>query len=386
MADNTYDQIADTIQTAGPAGTVDFLVNLFREQKKYYELFELLKMQARLKLGLPILYTDDGDELSEEQRNQLEDALIEACREVGGMLLDEDRIREGWYYLRPVGDKQPVIDALHRAKVDEENVEDLIEVALQEGVDPEFGFQLVLDHYGTCNSITTFEQQIAPQPSAVQRPIAALLLKHLHEELRGSLTADIAQREGNDPTEATIGEMIASREWLFDNSGYHIDTSHLSSTVRFAKVLNDPELLKLARDLTLYGQCLDPQFQYEQQPPFDDFYDAHLLYFNAIIGDEIDESLAFFKEKAQASDIRQEGSLAIETYISLLSQSGKHAEALDAALSLIPAGVHTQNIAPSLIELSEAAGDFGKLSEHCKSRDDLLGFATSMLQGSDLKK
>ena len=34
------------------------------------------------------------------------------------------------------------------------NIDELVEVLLQEGVDVERGFQIVLDSYGTCNSIT----------------------------------------------------------------------------------------------------------------------------------------------------------------------------------------------------------------------------------------
>ena len=40
------------------------------------ELFEALKMQARLNLGLPLLFDDTGDNLSDEVGKKLEDSLV----------------------------------------------------------------------------------------------------------------------------------------------------------------------------------------------------------------------------------------------------------------------------------------------------------------------
>ncbi|EAQ82094.1 hypothetical protein DSM3645_00230 [Blastopirellula marina DSM 3645] len=381
LSASPYDEIRSALDQQGAEAALQRLSDEFRKEKKHYELFESLKMLARLRLGLPLLYADAGEDLSEEKRDALEDALIEICREVGTLLLDEGRIREGWYYLRPVGDKEPVLRAIRDADFDEEDtLDDVIEVALHEGIAPELGFGLLLEHHGTCNAITTYEQQFAGLPPARQQPLAAKLLKHLHDELSATLKADIAHQEGSDPTEATLAEMIAPRDWLFSTGGYHIDASHLAATVRFARVLDDPELLRLALDLTAYGERLDPQLQYEQPVPFTSTYPHNALFFQALLGENYDEALKHFREKAEASDIRREGSLAIETYISLLARTGKASEALDAALRMIPEGVHTMGIAPTLVELSNASGDYEKLAAFCQNRNDMLGFITSLLQ------
>ena len=68
---------------------LDKAAALLREQKRYHELFEVLKMQTRRRIGLPVLYAESGDSLSDEQRTKLEDGLIAACREVGTLLLEE---------------------------------------------------------------------------------------------------------------------------------------------------------------------------------------------------------------------------------------------------------------------------------------------------------
>lgn len=381
MSASPYDEIRSALDQQGAEAALERLSDELRREKKHYELFESLKMLARLKLGLPFLYSDSGEELSEEKRNALEDALIEVCREVGTLLLDEGRLREGWYYLRPVGDKEPVLRALREADYDDEDIlDDVIEVALHEGIDPELGFRLLLEHHGTCNAITTYEQQFAGLPPARQKPLASQLVKHLHEELSATLKADISHQEGKDPDEATLAEIIEPRDWLFSTGGYHIDASHLAATVRFARVLDDPELLRLALDLTAYGRRLDPQLQYEQPVPFTDTYPHNALFFQALLGENYDQAMQHFREKAEASDIRREGSLAIETYISLLARTGKASEALDVALRMIPEGVHTMGIAPTLVDLSNASGDYEKLAAFCQNRNDMLGFITSLLQ------
>ncbi|PQO46147.1 hypothetical protein [Blastopirellula marina] len=379
MSQDIFDQFRQQIQSVGMEAAIDQMIEYFRQEKQHYPLFEMLKLRARAKMGLPLMFTGGVEDLSGERRDQLEDALVEACDEVGRMLLDEGKIREGWYYLRPVGDKAPVVAALEQVEVDEENLEDLIEVALYEGVAPELGFRWMLEHYGTCNSVTTYEQQLASLPPAAQKPLAEILLDHVYDELTATVTADISHQEGRDPEETSLIEMIGPRDWLFANSAYHIDTSHLAATVRFSRVLSDPPHLRKALELVDYGTRLDPAFQYEQAAPFTELYPSHKLYFQTLLGEDTEAGLAYFREKAEASDIRREGSLAIETYIELLSRLGKHDEALDTALRLIPPGVHTIGVAPTLLQLSQNANDFERLAEHSKEQEDMLGFATALL-------
>ena len=166
MAQDVFEQFRQQIQDAGMDAAIERMIEHFRAEKQHFQLFEMYKIRARARLGLPLLFPGTTEDLTPEQRDQLEDALVEACDEVGRMLLDEGRVREGWYYLRPVGDKAPVIAALEQAEVDEENLADLIEVALYEGVAPRIGFGWLLEHSGTCNAITTYAQQLAGLPPA----------------------------------------------------------------------------------------------------------------------------------------------------------------------------------------------------------------------------
>src|SRR5688572_4618149 len=125
----TIDSLDASLAAAGPAGALQALADRFRAEKKYHELFEALKMGVRFKLGLPILPGDGAtsDELPEATRLKLEEGLVEACRQVGELLLAEGKVREGWMYLRPVGDKLAAAQLINRISPDEDNTEELIE-------------------------------------------------------------------------------------------------------------------------------------------------------------------------------------------------------------------------------------------------------------------
>src|SRR5262245_35200608 len=100
-----FDQLQSALAAGGAEAALARAADMLRQEKKYHELFEVLKMQLRRKLALPILASEAADGLSPEQRTKLEDGLIEACRDVGTALLKQGQVREGWMYLRPVGDR-----------------------------------------------------------------------------------------------------------------------------------------------------------------------------------------------------------------------------------------------------------------------------------------
>lgn len=374
-----FDQLEKAVADEGIEAALEQLAQQLLAKKAYRELFEARKMQVRHRVGLPPLYSEAGEELTDDVRDKLEDGLLEACREVGMLMLDEGNIREGWMYMRPVGDSEAVAKVLRGIDIDDENVDELVEVALSEGVDTTFGYQLVLDHYGTCNSITTFETELIHRSRREQQEAAKLLLRHVHDELCQSLKSDIAHQEGNEPAEATIADLIADREWLFQENSYHIDTTHLASTVKFSRILEDEESLRLALDLTDYGRRLSSQFQYQGEEPFADIHPSHGLYFQALLGEKVDEAIEFFKNKAETIEINEHGTASIEVYADLLARIGRPQQAMDELLRLMPDGVQSIGLAPSLFELAQNSNNYDRLLEYCRERDDLLGFATSLV-------
>lgn len=382
MVASEFDVVEAALKSGGVTAALEALSRELREARKYHELFESLKMQVRHRLGLPLLYGDSGDELSEAVRNQLEDGLIAACREVGTCLLREGRVREGWLYLRPVGDKRAAAELLRTVEAEDERVEELIDVCLREAVDVERGFQLVLSNYGTCNAITTFESEMPRHSRADQRIAAEQLLRHLHRELLGNVKADIGRQEGQTPAETTLRELVAERPWLFQELSYHVDTTHLAAVVRFSRLLDQPELLRLALDLTEYGRRLHSQFQYAGDEPFAELYPSHASFFQALLGEDRDAALAHFRQQAEACDASQTGTGPIEVYIDLLARVGRAGEALEASLRLMPGTTPSQGLAPTLLDLAQQSGHYELVAQHCKDRVDLLGFTAALVHAN----
>ena len=381
-ADSDFDALAARLKTDGPDGALDLLAERLRAEHKYHELFDALLMRSRQRLGVPIIHTTAIDDLAEPLRSQVEAAYLDACREVGKLLLADGALREAWMYLRPVGDKAMLAEAIRKIEPDDENLQDLIEIALHEGIAPAWGYQLVLDHYGTCNAITTFEGAVLGRPRADQQAAAERLVGHLHRDLLSSVCAEIAKQAGQQPVETTLATLVADRDWLFLENNYHVDTTHLNSTVRFARLLEDRAAVELAWDLTEYGRRLGRQFQFAGEEPFVDAYAASGLFFAAQLGRQVDEAVAYFGERARAIDAEQQGTAAAETFVVLLVRLGRLDEAIAAAAELIPPGTRTTGLAPSLLELSRQAGRYERLMQACRERGDLIGFAAGLLSAS----
>jgi len=382
MSAAAFDDLQSALASGGADAALAQAADLLRREKKHHELFEVLKMQLRRRLGLPLLASEAADGLPEQQRAKLEDGLIEACREVGSALLKEGQIREGWMYLRPVGDRAEAAKLLAQVEATDENYEDLIDVCLHEGVDIGRGYGLVLEHFGTCNAITQYDSAIVRRPRSEQAPAARRLLAQVHADLLASVKADITRQEGQQPKEQTLRDLLLDREWLFQDNAYHLDTTHLAATVRIARVLSEPADLRLALDLTEYGRRLSQQFQYHGDEPFAETYPANALYFQALLGQNIQEAALYFQTKAELLDPQHHGYGAIETYIDLLSRLGRHAEALAAAVKFDVGSIQPLGNAPPLVELARKSGEYTSVLAHCRQKQDLLGFTAALVQSA----
>jgi hypothetical protein len=158
-----------------------------------------------------------------------------------------------------------------------------------------------------------------------------------------------------------------------------VDASHLGAIVRYGRLLTAREDVRVAWELTHYGCRLHENFRQPGEEPFTDVYPHHALFFAAQLGERMDEAVAHFAERAGAVDVRQHGTAAVEVYAILLARLGRQAEAIR-AMARIPAGISTSRFAPSLMELSEQAGEFKTFQEVCQRRGDLLGYAIGRLE------
>ena len=357
------------------------IVQHFRESRQPMELFEALKMQIRNKLGLPLIQADGEPTGTEDAERQLEAGLLDACREAGTMLIEDGRISEGWMYLRPTGDNALAKNLIDAIEINDDNYDDMIQVLLHEGVDVGRGYQAVLDHQGTCNSITLYEQSLSQRSKPDQRLAAHCLLNHLYDELSTMVRNDIAEREAPASDDESLADMIQSRRWILDEGGYHLDTTHLAATVRIAAILDQREQIQRAWELTQYGRRLNHQFQYPGDEPFVDFYPAYSAFFSTLLGEDVEAGLKYFERKAKSVDVLQHGTGSIETYIDLLDRVGKHSEAIRSAIQMVPNDVPPQRLVPMLIDIADRAkqtGDqsaFESILQYCEDQNDVLGYA-----------
>jgi hypothetical protein len=386
MSGNLFDQLQRTISAGGVAKALAELSQQLRSDKRYFDLFSARLMEGRHRLGLPVATTDGLDDLAEPLRTQMEQVYLDACREVGHLLLAERRLGEAWMYLRAVGDKASLTEALTAQGPGQENVDEFVQLAVHEGLAPARGFETVLENYGVCNAITMFDSTMYNRPLADRQQVAAILVRKLHKELSENLKAEIARQEASQPKEKTIEQLVAERDWLFLEDAYHIDTSHLHSVVRFARVLQDADALRLAVDLTEYGRRLSTSYQFQTDEPFAEPYLAHGLFFRGQLGQQVEEAVKYFGDKARTLDQEEHGVGPAEIYVALLSRLGRHREAFAAAAELIPPGTQTTGFAPTLLELARAGGDYQALLDLCRQREDVLTYAAGLAESKTARK
>ncbi|HEY1066785.1 MAG TPA: hypothetical protein VGE52_11770, partial [Pirellulales bacterium] len=378
---DAFDVLQAKLSSEGPEAALETLGQQMLAEKRFHELFDVRRMQARHKLGLSVLLSIPLDDLDEATQSRLEELQLAACREVGELMLKQGDIPGAWIYLRIVNLKKPVAEALEAYEPQEEELDVLIQVALGQGVAPRRAFEWILEYYGTCNAVTMFERESEQLRGEARESCAALLVSHLYKDLLGSLRREIARQEGSEPEEAKIEAMVADRDWLFADNAYHVDTSHLSMVVRFARWCTQPESLTQALDLTAYGRRLAATFQYETEQPFKDLYADHARFFEAQLGRNVDANVAFFRKKAEEFRAEEVGLLPAETCVALLTRLKRYPEAFDAHVAFIPAQARTADFAMSLVELACVSGQMDRWQALCKERGDRMGFVAALLSG-----
>ena len=338
---NFFDRLTETVQQSGPVEAAKFLVDSMRSQQRYTELFEALKMYHRMELGLPAVQTD----------------LAGANSKIGGISEAlQDKLDK-----RLIGDRVAAAEAMKDVAVNQDNLDTVLGLLVHEAVDVKRGTQLSLEMRGTCNTITMLDSVVSMRGRDDQQLAVGVLVEHVHQELLNSLRSDLARRENwaeahLESNEQSVEKLLGSRPGLLKDGTYHLDTTHLASTVRFARILDDKKQLRLALDLAQYGRQLHPQYQYPSEEPFADLYPMSIAWFRAILGEHVDAATKLFLQKTESIDPQEHGTIAIETYADLLTRVGKPEEAMRFLIKRMPKGMRPFGIAPSLIELAEASG------------------------------
>lgn len=346
-------------------------------ERDWTTLFEARLMQARRRLGLPIDCRLLDDQ-SADVRAQLEEAYHQACVEAADGLIADNRLVDAWPYLRAAGEQRRMADALAAATPDEENAEELIQLALHEGVAPAVGFRWLLEQFGTCNAVTTIDGLAGYLDAAELRPCAEVLVGWMHRELTDSVAAHIEREEGARPA-GELADWLPPRPWLFEHELSHVDASHLGSTVRMSRLATDPATLRLAVDLAEYGARLHESQRFAQPPPFEDVYAAHVLWLKALLGEQTDEAVAYFRGQVDSHPDEYSRPACVEEYVGLLSRVGRESLALAELGELVDPKDPLPAAAPTPLELARACGDWDAYDRLVQRRGDAVGYAAGLI-------
>jgi hypothetical protein len=373
---NSFNLLEQALRDGGVEAAFDFLGRKFREDKSYPRLFEARLMKKRYELGLPILQVEPLSDLPEEIRKSYNEAFTQAAREVGTLFLDDGDVLRAWPYFRAIGENSPVASAIERLEP-QEDMGPIIEIAYHEGVHPRKGFELILSNYGICRAISSFQQYPGQDG---REECLRLLIRTLHHDLTESLKRTIARSEGQTPEITSISDLISGRDWLFEDNNYYIDTSHVVSIIQLCVDSHDREILTLALELTDYGARLSPMYQFRGNPPFEDVYEDHGIYLRALLGKNVEEAIAHFRNKMEKSEPNELNSSAAQVLVGFLARLSRYREAIEVSRQYLAQLDSTQLSCPSVLQLCQMAEDYEQLMKFSKEQGDLLAFAAGALQ------
>ena len=374
-----YERLQATLAARGPAAAVDELVAELRKGDDTQGLFYALLMKKRVELGVSPFPTGPANELPPETHEPYEDAIRDAGRHVGGLLLARKEYAKAWAFYRMLNEPEPVRDALEAfTPGPDDDVYPIIEIAWQGGLLPKKGFDLVLDRHGICSAITMVSgSDLASNPDLREYCITNLA-RALHAQLTERVRNDLTGRGVAVPDGATIPQLVNLDPALFADDAYHIDTSHLSSVVQMSTQLPPGAGVNFARELCAYGRKLAPNLQGNNDAPFEENYADYLAYLNVIAGENVEEGLKRFEAKA-AREAAEGATYAAQVYVNLLLKADRPGEALAAAKRFLLAEDDRNLICPGVNELARRVGDFAALSEAAKARNDAVGYLASLI-------
>jgi len=384
MSQIPFSKLEQAKNSAGPAAAIDALIETLTQRKDYDQLFDALLLRKRFEMGLPLVRPTSADNIPDDKLEEFENCYIDTARRIGMHYLEDGNIPRAWMYLRHIREAGPVREALE--KIDpqrdaSEETDELIGVALYEGAHPTKGLQIMLRVNGTCNTITALDQHMPHLEPGDRRQAAKLLVNELYADLCHTVQQEVQQQLAGVPTGDSLRELIKERDWLFENDNYHIDVSHLNAVVRFARFLDpeDPELDK-AMQLAEYGSQLAEQFQYPADPPFDNFYPAHLQFFHVLADEGREEGLEYFRRKIEEEPDEEDRPMVAYVLVDLLMRINRLGEALEVARQ------HLSDIEDpngfSFSKLCEQAGRLDTLLECARHREDLVNYTAALIEGN----
>jgi hypothetical protein len=377
--DAVFAKVRQQLAAHGPEAALDAVMTELTQTGDFKNVFYAMLVRERLALGVSPFPLAPATELPPSSHEAYENAIRTTARHVGGLLLEKGDIAQAYPYFRMIGELEPV-----RAAIDnltpgpDDDIYPLVEIAWQQGVSPEKGFDFILDRSGVCSAITMVSSSDWQANPALRDYCVKRLVKALHAQLRERLATDLTSRGTPAAEGESITQILAAHPDLTADDGYHIDTSHLSSVVNLAMQLPACPEVMLATELARYGTMLSANFQGDNDPPFENTYADYLQFLNAIGGMEADAAIEHFTNKLPAA--AQEGySYPAQVVVNLLVKLDRLPQALAVASEYLADQKEGAISCPSVFELARRVKDYATLTRHAQAQGDLVTYLAGLL-------
>ena len=382
MTHEQLDHLKKLVLESGPARAIETLCTELEAKADYNKLFYALIMKARQSMGLCVVPTAPTDEIPREKHDEFEEVIRNSARRCADLHLATNDLEQAWNFYKMIGETEPiksVIDNLDPKP--EDDLEVAIRLAFYEGLNMARGYEWILERYGLCNAITTLTSQDFSHMPAVREHCLQKLIEALYTELALRLRGEIEHREGNTKSIDSIPvgkpgevvELIKGREWLFAEDGYHIDLSHLSSTVQMSIHLAPCEALDRAIEFCEYGKKLSGRFLGRSEPPFENLYEGYQRYLEIIKGKDVEKNLDYFRQKAKENE-ENGSSYPAEILLQILERIGHEKEALQLAGKTLNAS--------GLYGMCRKVGDYSSMEKAARTQEDPIHFLSAVIENA----
>ncbi|MCY3020963.1 MAG: hypothetical protein NTW87_18255 [Planctomycetota bacterium] len=377
-----YDDLANVFSSAGAAAGLEDLISALQAGGDHHGLFRALLLKKRHELGLPLLNPGDLTGCPEGVRKEYKAYVDSTCRDVGTRYLDAGDIAQAWRYLRSIGEPGPVRAALE--KLETKSVpEEVLRIALEEGVHPRRGFQMALDSHGLGRAIQVFESGFS-SAFADRQYAAALLVRTLYNDLVRAVCKAILLRFNQLPPELELVELVRSRPWLFEKDGIHADAHHIAAVARLGLIVEDTTDLIMVLSINEYGRMLSSVHQPSVRAPFEGGFADQAKYARALLGENVDEIVEHFRNKLSYYQSSSADTSPVELTMRLLRRAGRRDEALDLWQQYLgtQAPERPGAIIPSFYELCFEAKAYSRLADMARQQSDTTAWAAARIMES----
>jgi hypothetical protein len=129
---------------------------------------------------------------------------------------------------------------------------------------------------------------------------------------------------------------------------------------------------------------LSPQFQFPADPPFDEYYKAHLHFFRILADDRRSEAIEYFQSRLQAAAEIEDRRLIAYVLVDLLVRIGKKNDAVVVAKEHLADLDESSGF--SFAQLCEEGDRMDLYRETAQEKGDLVGFTAALLRDPSPKQ